>query len=101
MISSDNIQGGFLATRELMECGCENILLLTSRKKAQYTKKLFHHCFPHNINLLMNRGNGHGVERKRVRMMAMQNVCSLVYVSGGMSNIEHMIKDLMVSYAAR
>ena len=41
MISSDNIQGGFLATRELMECGCENILLLTSRKKISAYSERF------------------------------------------------------------
>lgn len=33
MVSSDNIQGGYLATKELMDCGCKNILLVTSRKK--------------------------------------------------------------------
>ena len=32
MISSDNIEGGFLATRELLEQGCKNILIMTSRK---------------------------------------------------------------------
>ena len=33
MISSDNIQGGYLATKELIDQGCKKILLLTSRKR--------------------------------------------------------------------
>lgn len=33
MISSDNIQGGFLATKELIDQGCKKILLMTSRKQ--------------------------------------------------------------------
>lgn len=33
MISSDNILGGCLATKELMDMGCRNILLVTSRKQ--------------------------------------------------------------------
>lgn len=32
MISSDNIEGGFLATKELLDQGCRNILIMTSRK---------------------------------------------------------------------
>ncbi len=32
-VESDNVQGGYLATKELLDCGCKNILLLTSRKK--------------------------------------------------------------------
>lgn len=32
-VESDNVQGGYLATKELLESGCKNILLLTSRKK--------------------------------------------------------------------
>lgn len=32
-VESDNIQGGYLATKELLDCGCRNILLLTSRRK--------------------------------------------------------------------
>ena len=32
LISSDNIQGGFLATQELIDVGCKNILIMTSRK---------------------------------------------------------------------
>lgn len=41
MISSDNIQGGFIATKELMDCGCKNILLLTSRKKISAYSERF------------------------------------------------------------
>lgn len=33
MISSDNIDGGYLATKELIDQGCRNILLVTSRKQ--------------------------------------------------------------------
>lgn len=33
MISSDNIQGGYLATKELIDQGCKKILLVTSRKQ--------------------------------------------------------------------
>ena len=33
MISSDNIQGGYLATKELIDQGCRRILLVTSRRK--------------------------------------------------------------------
>lgn len=33
MISSDNIEGGFLATKELIDRGCKRILLVTSRKE--------------------------------------------------------------------
>lgn len=33
LISSDNIQGGYLATKELIDRGCRNILLVTSRKQ--------------------------------------------------------------------
>lgn len=32
LISSDNIQGGYLATRELIDQGCKDILIMTSRK---------------------------------------------------------------------
>lgn len=32
-VESNNIQGGYLATKELLECGCKRILLMTSRKK--------------------------------------------------------------------
>lgn len=32
-VSSDNIQGGYLATRELIEQGCKKILLVTSRRR--------------------------------------------------------------------
>lgn len=32
MISSDNVDGGYLATRELIDQGCKEILIMTSRK---------------------------------------------------------------------
>lgn len=40
MISSDNIQGGYLATKELIDQGCRKILLVTSRKQiSAYTDR--------------------------------------------------------------
>lgn len=33
LISSDNIQGGYLATRELLDQGCKSVLLMTSNKR--------------------------------------------------------------------
>lgn len=50
---------------------------------------------------LCNTDEDEETERKRVRMMAMQNVCSLVYVSGCMSNIEQMIKDIPTVFIDR
>lgn len=39
-ISSDNAQGGYLAARELLDCGCRNILMITSRKRVcAYTER--------------------------------------------------------------
>ena len=41
MLSSDNVQGGNLAARELLDCGCKNILAMTSRRRVSaYTERL-------------------------------------------------------------
>lgn len=50
---------------------------------------------------LCNTDEDEEMERKRVQMMAMQNVCSLIYVSGGISNVEYMIKDLPTVFIDR
>lgn len=34
MVCSDNVQGGFLATQELIQEGCKRILIVTSRKRV-------------------------------------------------------------------
>lgn len=41
MLSSDNIQGGYLAAKELLDCGCRKILVVTSRRRVSaYTERL-------------------------------------------------------------
>lgn len=52
MISSDNIEGGYIATKELLDQGCKNILLVTSRENISvYTER-----FEGYIRALMQAG---------------------------------------------
>lgn len=95
-----------LAAKELRKQKTQNIGVLVPDITNEYFMKLFavieNELFQEGYQaFLCNTNENEEIEKKRVQMMAMQNVCAVIYVSSGLADVGSLLEKLPAIFIDR